>query len=77
MHQGTNECDEGTLRRYFYPWDVDEVLKIKVPVNKGPDWVAWQYEKSGIFTVRSAYKLALKIAQDLDAMGSSSAASGE
>jgi hypothetical protein len=40
MRQGTNEWDEGTLRRYLFPWDVGEVLKIKVPMNKGPDCVA-------------------------------------
>jgi hypothetical protein len=59
MRHVTNEWDEGTLRRFFYLWDVDEILKTKLPVNKIPDWVAWQYEKSGIFTVRSAYMLAL------------------
>jgi hypothetical protein len=75
--QDTNEWDEGTLRRFFYPWDVDEILKTKLPVNKVPDWVAWYYEKVGIFTVRSAYRLALTKSQDLDAMGSSTSASGE
>jgi hypothetical protein len=62
MWQGTNEWDEGMLRCYMFPWDVDEVLKIKLPLNRGPDCVAWQNEKSGIFTVRSAYMLAIKTA---------------
>jgi hypothetical protein len=41
MRQGSNEWDEGTLRQYFYSWDVEKILKIKLPVNKIPDWVAW------------------------------------
>jgi hypothetical protein len=77
LRHGSNEWDEGLPRRYLFPWDVDEVLKIKVPWNKGSDCVAWQYEKSRIFSVRSAYRLALNIAQDLDAIGSSSSANGE
>jgi hypothetical protein len=69
MQQGMNEWDEGTLRRYLFLWDVEAVLKIKLPASRGPDCVAWRYEKSGIFTVRSAYRLVIKTAQDLDAMG--------
>jgi hypothetical protein len=78
MRQGTNEWDEGMLRRYFYTWDVDEILKIRLPVNKISDWVARQYEKTGIFSVRSAYRsLALRREHDLVAMGTSGSANGE
>jgi hypothetical protein len=73
MRQGSNEWDEETLRRYFDPWDVEEILS----ENKSPDWVAWQYESSGIFSVRSGYRLALIRDHDLDAMGSSTNANGE
>jgi hypothetical protein len=65
------------LKCYLFPWDVEEVLKIKLLASRGPDCVAWHYEKLEIFTVRSAYKLAIKTTQDLDAMGSSTTASGE
>jgi hypothetical protein len=77
MSQGSNEWDEATLRRYFQPWDVDKILKIKLPTNKILDWVAWQYEKSGVFLVMSAYRLALTRAQNLDEIGSSTTANGE
>jgi hypothetical protein len=40
IRRGSNDWDEGTLRRYFYPWDVHEILKIKLPANKKSDWVA-------------------------------------
>jgi hypothetical protein len=49
------EWDEAILRACLYPHDVAEVLKIG-PIHCGEeDFVAWFYEKSGIFTVRSAY----------------------
>ena len=41
------------------PHDAAEVLKIKLPRSVCEDFVAWDYEKSGNFTLRSAYKLAL------------------
>jgi hypothetical protein len=40
LRRGSNEWDEATLQRYFYPWDVEEILKIKLPANKRLDWVA-------------------------------------
>jgi hypothetical protein len=75
--RGSNEWDEGTLRRYFFPWDVEDILKIKLPANKRSDWVVWQYEKSGLFSVRSAYRLALERAHNLDEVGTSALANGE
>jgi hypothetical protein len=45
MRPGSNEWDDGTLHRFFYPWDANEIRKIKLPVNKSPDWVAWHYER--------------------------------
>jgi hypothetical protein len=41
------------------------------------DWVAWHYEKSGVFSVRSAYRLALTRATNMDDLGSSSEGGGE
>jgi hypothetical protein len=37
MRQASNEWDKIALRRYFHPWDVDEILRIKLPTNKKPD----------------------------------------
>jgi hypothetical protein len=62
---------------FFFHWDVQEILKIKLPGIKAPDWIAWKYEKTGMFSVRSAYRLALTRVQDLDALGSSSEPRGE
>jgi hypothetical protein len=41
------------------PYDAEEVLKIRLPKFDTEDFVSWPQEKSGIFSVRSAYKLAL------------------
>jgi hypothetical protein len=41
IDQRSNSWDESTLRRYFYPWDVDKILKIKLPANAFVDRIAW------------------------------------
>jgi hypothetical protein len=37
MRSGSNDWDQGMLRRFFYPWDVEDILKIKLPAFKSPD----------------------------------------
>jgi hypothetical protein len=51
------------LRSCFLPHDVDEVRKIRLS-DQAEDTIAWYYEKTGIFTVQSAYKLALASEQE-------------
>ena len=63
----------GKSRSYFFPWDATEILKIKLSACKVNDVIAWHNEKSGIFTVCSAYRLAMSISHNLGAEGSSSA----
>jgi hypothetical protein len=53
MREGTNDWDEARIRQFFHSWDAEEILKIKLPVTKVQDLVAWHYEKSGVFSVRS------------------------
>jgi hypothetical protein len=77
MSEGTNDWDEARIRQNFHPWDVEEILKIKIPANKVPDFVAWHYERSGVFSVRSAYRLALSRATNLEREGSSSSLRGD
>jgi hypothetical protein len=45
------------VRHIFYPIDADVILGIK-PARQFDDILAWQLEKSGIFSVKSAYRLA-------------------
>jgi len=61
----TKEWDVQILNRYFYKHDIDEILKIKIPRTADSDFMGWHYDKSGCFSVRSAYKLGVDI-RDLD-----------
>ncbi|KAM0876387.1 hypothetical protein ACQ4PT_036201 [Festuca glaucescens] len=47
------------LMEFFLPVDVEAILKIRASPTGQQDFLAWQPEKSGIFTVRSAYHLAV------------------
>ena len=60
------------MRRYFYACDVEEILKTKIPSSACSDQVAWNFEKSGIFSVRSAYRLAMRTGHGEGEVGSSS-----
>jgi ribonuclease HI len=51
--------NEALVRETFYQVDSDIIMKIKPSQRLGDDILAWQPEKSGHFSVRSAYKLAL------------------
>ena len=48
------------VNQVFYPVDAEEILKIRTSPRLGEDIVAWAPERSGNFTVRSAYRLALE-----------------
>lgn len=54
----TKEWNLHLINRIFNPFDVEEISKIRIPAREVDDCVAWHYEKNGVFTVRSAYKLA-------------------
>lgn len=43
----------------FHPFDAAEITKIRLPAREVDDCVAWHYEKSGVFSVKSAYMLAM------------------
>ena len=51
---GTKVWNEYLIRRIFYTHDAEEILRIKVPEGEDDDFIAWQFEKTGIFTVKSA-----------------------
>jgi hypothetical protein len=78
MKADAREWDEQQLRMCLYPHDVEEVLKIRPMQHERDDFMAWYYERSRIFTVRSAYRLAAeekRRREGLDA-GSSGATDG-
>lgn len=57
-----HDWDFDKLRSLFNVADVEAIEKIiKLPQRPSEDVLAWHMEKSGLFTVRSAYNLALKL----------------
>jgi ribonuclease HI len=60
MKADRREWDEGLIRTCLYPHDAEEVLKIRLTNRNEEDFIARHYEKSEMFSVRSAYKLALQ-----------------
>jgi hypothetical protein len=52
-------------------------MKIKLSPNINTDWVSWNFEKSGLFSVRSAYRLAMREKYEVGVMGSSATPEGQ
>ena len=50
-----NSWDEDLLRQTLWPIDVQRVLTIPISQHDMPDFIAWNFTKKGIFSVRSAY----------------------
>jgi hypothetical protein len=45
------------LNEYFIPMDVEAILAIPLSTRRLDDLWAWHYEKSGLLTVRSVYRM--------------------
>jgi ribonuclease HI len=60
---GSNSWNTSLLHELFFDFDVQTILKINLPVEKVDDYVAWHFKRNGIFTVKSAYRLALNLKQ--------------
>lgn len=63
MQPERKEWDLNILRTCMFLHDIQEVLKIRLSDKVAEDTLAWHYERSGIFSVRSAYRLALQLNQ--------------
>lgn len=63
MLPNSKEWNEQLIRQIFYPFDADEICKIKIPTAEVGDQIAWHYETNGVFSVKSAYKLAASMEQ--------------
>jgi hypothetical protein len=69
--------DFDKLIRIFNPADAEEIAKIKLQPRLPDDFIAWHMEKNGLFSVRSAYNLALKIKTLPRCQATSAAPGGE
>jgi hypothetical protein len=65
------DWDRDKLIRLFNQAYVEAIGKIKIPSRHTEDFIAWPLEKSGLFSVRSAYDLGLKF-RDLNVGAASS-----
>ena len=72
MKSDSKEWDETLIHQLFHTYDAEQICKIKIPRSEVEDCVAWHEEKSGVFTVRSAYKVGENLKQQNNALASSS-----
>lgn len=56
--------------------DVEAISKIKLAQRHSEDFIVWQMEKSRLFTVKSAYDLAIRLANRENSRASSSMPDG-
>jgi hypothetical protein len=63
--------NEQMVNQIFWPIDAEMILKIQLPTREAEDFLAWHPDRLGIFSVRSAYKLGLSLA-NVDSSSSSS-----
>jgi hypothetical protein len=59
MLAGGGAWDELKLREFFYEVDVQDILKIHIGREGVEDFIAWNHTKTGIFSVKLAYHLAV------------------
>lgn len=62
---GGKEWNVSLVKQLFHDFDAEEICKIRLPSTDIEDCVAWHSEKSGVFTVRSAYKLGTQLKQQV------------
>lgn len=60
INQSTKTWDRPLLDDLFYPTDVDLIMKFK-PVISSYDFLCWQHNKSGEYSVKSGYWLACQL----------------
>jgi hypothetical protein len=64
--------DEDKLNEHLFEADVEEIKKISVGRAGTDDYLAWNYTKNGVFSVKSAYHLKQQLNLSLSGRASSS-----
>ena len=59
IDEESHRWKEDVLSRFLYQVDVEKILKLEIPRRGSEDMIAWHYEKSRMFSVRSAYWLGI------------------
>jgi hypothetical protein len=77
MVPGRREWDVPLLKTVIFPHDAQEVVKVWLFDRAPDDHVAWFYEKFGVFSIKSAYHLAVSLdCTDRDQVGCSARTDG-
>jgi hypothetical protein len=63
MKPERREWDEQMIKACLYLHDAYEVLRIRLTERGDNDFIAWHYERTGLFMLQSAYKPALESEQ--------------
>jgi hypothetical protein len=58
------EWQADRVHEFFHAHDAQQIMNIRLPSKLGEDFMAWFYEKTGVFSVRSAYRLAGRIMEE-------------
>ncbi|XP_050231894.1 uncharacterized protein LOC126680759 [Mercurialis annua] len=48
-----------TIRELFFPGDADQIINMPLPRTPQVDILRWHYDKKGLYTVRSGYRMAM------------------
>lgn len=59
LNSDGSDWDYNRINNIFNPADGEAITKIRLGRRRTEDFVAWQLEKTGKFSVRSAYNIAL------------------
>jgi hypothetical protein len=57
IDQSTRQWNLEKLNTYFLPMDSEVIQSIPISLRVQPDFWAWHYERKGVFSVRSAYRM--------------------
>jgi hypothetical protein len=78
IDQVTRQWDTGRLDECIGPVDVEIIKSISISTRAQPDFWSWHYEKKGIFSVRSAYRMLVATRERREAwLDESTATSGQ
>jgi hypothetical protein len=53
--------DSQKLQTFFLPMDRELIMSIPLSTRQQDDFWAWHYDKSGVFSVRSAYRMLVEM----------------
>jgi hypothetical protein len=51
---------EEKLREFMQPMDVEIILQIPLSGRRQADFLVWHYDRQGVFSMRSAYRMLVR-----------------